>query len=329
MSLMTPSPEEFVGEDHPYRSYLNLVDFEKLVSPVEREFSKLGRGGYPISSGFKCLVLQFLHDLSDRETEEHIRDSLAARYFCGFTLEEATPDHTYFCRLRDRIGTKRLAKLFNHLGRGLKSEGHIREIFTFVDASKLTSRIDNWKARDQAIADEKNEEKNDDGKPTMNNKNVGKYSSDPNARFGAKSKNDIWLGYKRHAAVDMRHGLISKTAVTPANVSDAQGLKHVCPSQGAVVADKAYCVKAARLEIARRGCHPQAILKNNMKGKDRDKDRFLTRLRMPYEGVFSKLRKTARFRTTRKVQFQAFMEAIVFNIKRLVRIGADPIPLTG
>ena len=83
-------------------------------------------------------------------------------------------------------------------------------------------------------------EHDDDGNPTMNNKNISSYSSDPDARYGAKGKNKIWVGYKRHLSVDMHQGFITKVAVTPANVHDGQGLKHVCPRSGAVVADKAY-----------------------------------------------------------------------------------------
>jgi hypothetical protein len=44
----------------------------------------------------------------------------------------------------------------------------------------------------------------------MNNQNISKYISDSEARFGAKGKNNIWLGYKRHLSVDMSNGLINK-----------------------------------------------------------------------------------------------------------------------
>ena len=46
-------------------------------------------------------------------------------------------------------------------------------------------------------------------------------------------------------------------AVTPANVTDTQGLKNVCPSQE--VADKSYCVAPANQAAARKGCHLAAI----------------------------------------------------------------------
>ena len=37
--------------------------------------------------------------------------------------------------------------------------------------------------------------------------------------------------FKRHVGVDMHQGLMSKIAVTPANVHDGKALKHVCPTQ--------------------------------------------------------------------------------------------------
>ena len=66
-------------------------------------------------------------------------------------------------------------------------------------------------------------------------------------------------------------------------------------------------------------------MKNNMKGKNKDKDRWLTKVRAPFEGIFSKMEKRARYRGLAKVQMQAFLEGIVFNVKRLVVIGAPPL----
>jgi len=63
-----------------------------------------------------------------------------------------------------------------------------------------------------------------------------------------------------------------------------------------VVADKSYCVKAAQEVMKAKGCYSGAILKKNMRGKNKEKDRFLTRIRMLYEGVFSKMDKKARYK---------------------------------
>jgi transposase len=158
MSMLIPNLEQLVAEGHAYRAIIKLIDFNDLTRPLRKLYSELGRGGYPVSTGFKCLLVQFLEDLSDRELEAHLQDSLSAKLFCGFGLCDETPKHTYFSRLRTRIGTKRLSKLFKRIQISLKKAGYLREVFTFVDASKLESQIDIWSARDKAIADSENEE---------------------------------------------------------------------------------------------------------------------------------------------------------------------------
>ena len=49
--------------------------------------------------------------------------------------------------------------------------------------------------------------------------------------IGAKGKNKFWYAYKKHVSVDMRSGLLNKVAITPANVTDAKGLKLICPNK--------------------------------------------------------------------------------------------------
>lgn len=327
MSMIIPNVEELVDSEHQYRAILSLFDWSELTRPLRSLYSQKGRQGYAVEQGFKCLFLQFLEDKSDREMEEFLKYNLAAKYFCSFGLVEATPDHSYFGKYRARIGAHQLSNIFKRIVESLKEEGLIRQFYTFVDASRIVACVDSWRARDKAIEDAENEERDDDGNPTMNNKNAKNYCSDPDARYGAKGKNDIWLGYKRHLGVDMNQGLISKVAVTPANVHDGKALKHVRPSQGAVVADKIYSDGEARKEMQKRGLHSMAIKKNNVREKNREQDSYFSSLRMPYEGVFSKLSQRARYRGRVKVYFQAVIEAIVHNIKRLIVIGAEPIPL--
>jgi IS5 family transposase len=136
-------------------------------------------------------VLQFLEDLSDREMERFMRENLAAKWRCGFGLHDRTPDHSFFGAFRKRLGTERLMDIFNRLRAGLKASGLIREVFTFVDASQLVSKLSTldaiWDNHDQAITK---------GLETFNKKTARKGAADPQARFGAKGKSKIWYGYK-------------------------------------------------------------------------------------------------------------------------------------
>jgi IS5 family transposase len=154
---------------------------------------------------------------------------------------------------------------------------------------------------------------------------VSKYAADKEARWGAKSKHNIWFGYKRHCSVDMKHGLIDKLAITPANVLDFQALKDICPKNAMVFMDKLYDIKKVEVILKANSCACAVIRKNNNKSKNHDLDRWRSGIRMPFEGTFSKLKKRARYRGKVKVLFQAFSEAICFNLKKAVKILPDPI----
>lgn len=115
----------------------------------------------------------------------------------------------------------------------------------------------------------------------------------------------------------MQSGLINKVAVTPANVTDSQGFKYIAPRQGAVYADKGYCTFPAMVVAKAKGVHLGAVKKNNMKGKNFDLDKYYTKLRSPFERVFSQDNKRVRYIGIAKNQFATFMNAICFNLKRL------------
>ena len=128
----------------------------------------------------------------------------------------------------------------------------------------------------------------------------------------------MFFGYKRHTAVDMRYGLISKTTVTPANVLDYQVVEQICPKQGYVFMDKLYDTKDTDTKIRASGCSPGTIRKKNNPNKNYDLDRWRSHMRMPYEGTFSKLPKRARYRGQTKVAFQNFGESIAYNLKKAI-----------
>jgi transposase, IS5 family len=121
------------------------------------------------------LLLQFLEDLSDRELERYLQENTAGKWFCEFDLAEPTPNYTVFGRMRERIGTSRLSKMFNNLRDQLKDQGYMNEVFSFVDASQLISKASLWQERDKAIK-EKYEK--------LNNETLPKVAYDKEAKNG-------------------------------------------------------------------------------------------------------------------------------------------------
>lgn len=302
------SLEELVSQNHQYRKFKELFNFEFIEAELKTVESPANYKGYGTSRLFKCLLLQFMEDLSDRELERYMGDSNAAKWFCDFSLTESTPDHTVFSKIRTKIGANKLSKIFSIFRDQLRSKGYMSEVFTFVDASHLISKASLWEERDEARR--KKYEK-------LNNEILPKVAHDKQARIGCKGGNKFWYGYKKHVSVDMQSGLINKVAITPANVTDSQGFKHVCPKQGAVYADKGYCTSPAKTAARANKIHLGAVKKNNMPGKNYDLDKYYTKLRSPFERVFSQDNKRARYVGIAKNQFATFMNAICFNLKRL------------
>ena len=328
--------EDLVSSDHIYRKFQTLWNLEKIRPELERLEADSDHKGYGIFRMFLCLLLQFVEDLSDRELEKFLKENNASKWFCNFGLTNKTPDHTVFTRVRERIGTSKLSKIFHLLRDQLKAQGYVSEVFTFVDATHLISKATLWKERDRLIekkleqlkkinnrtsAAKKAEEKDKiiaEKLEKLNNENVSKFAVDKDARFGAKSKNKFWYGYKKNVSVDMQSGMINKVAITHANIIDSKGFKHVAPKQGAAHMDKGYCDINVQRVARANNLHLCAIKKNNMKDKNFDLDRWYSSLRAPYERVFSNQSKRTRYRGIAKNQFHAFMQTIAFNLKRLV-----------
>ena len=307
----------FVKKDHPFRKLIKIIDFQITIDPLRELYSDLGTTGIDVEKGFKSLLIQFWEDYSDREMEKALCENIAIRWFCGFTLMEETPDFTYFSKLRKRIGSEKLATLFNTINEELNRQGLFGNVFNFIDASTIISKTALWEERDRAIKD---------GEETLNNAVVANYAADKDARWGAKSKHNIWFGYKRHTAVDMRHGLVRNTMVTPANVPDYKALENICPPNSMVFMDKLYDCREANEVLESHHCHAATIRKNNNKTKNYDLDRWRSSLRMPFEGTFSKMKKRARYRGILKVEFQNLFQVLCHNLKKAVTIL--PIPAT-
>lgn len=311
--------DDLVPESHNYRKFIKIWSFQYVSKRLKGLEKDNGYQGYGLLRLFKCLLLQFMEDLSDRELERYIQENNVAKWFCGFSLTESTPDYTVFTKIRKKIGTHELSKIFSDLRVQLKQRGLMSETFSFVDATHLIAKTSLWEERDEAI--KKKYEK-------LNNEVLPKVAHDVQARIGCKGKKKFWYGYKKHVSVDMQSGLINKVAITKANVTDAEGLSHVCPDQGGIYADKAYCVEPAKRAAAKKGCHLAAPKKKNMHDKNKDQDRWFTKIRAPYERVFSHQGKRVRYVGIAKNQFAGFMQALAFNLKRLVALDLPNLCLS-
>ena len=172
--------DDLVPVNHEYRKFMNIWSFKNAEKSLSKIKTENNNQGFGVLRLFKCLLLQFMENLSDRDLARYLSDSNAGKWFCGFDLTEVTPDYTLFSKVRKRIGTSLLSEIFTDLKLQLQQQGLMSEVFTFVDATHLISKAKLWEERDKALALKYEK---------LNNETLPKVANDKQARIGAKGKN--------------------------------------------------------------------------------------------------------------------------------------------
>ena len=131
------SLDSLVQESRVYRKFNQIWTFKNTETKLRRFEKNNPHKGYGLLRLFKCLLLQFMEDLSDRELEKFLQENTAGKWFCGFTLTDKTPDHSVFSKMRKRLGTKLLSNIFSDRRAQLKWHGVMNEVFSFIDAPIL------------------------------------------------------------------------------------------------------------------------------------------------------------------------------------------------
>lgn len=269
-----------------------------------------GRPPYPALVMLKVMYLQALYDLSDPGMEEALLDRLSFRRFCGFALDEATPDETTICRFRlaaAKAGV--LETCFAEVNRQLDARGLMLKKGTLMDAS-IVAATHNPPRRAAGMG--------------------ASHPREPGADWTNKNGKS-YFGYKMHVGVDQGSGLIRKAAFTPARTQDnemAEAL--VSGDEAAVYADRIYESKRRRAALKARGIKDR-IMHRRHKYMPRlprwmqIRNRLISRRRAPVESVFSAMKRLygkARTRchslTANTADFLAF--ATIFNLRRAANV---------
>jgi len=292
-----------VGRNERLERIEGLFDwthFAKLLKPVRSEY---GRKGYPALSMFKALLLQQWYDLSDPGLEEALLDRLSFRRFCGFTLDDATPDETTFVRFRAALAAGGLSKvLFEEANRQLEARGLMLKTGTLIDATLVEASV----ARPN-------------GEP-------GEGSAlDPDAAWTRQYKRS-YFGYKAHIGADEGSCLIRKAELTPAKTYESQvcdGL--ISGDERAVYADKAYEKKARRIWLKGNGVKDRIMHRANkhypLSPWQQTRNRLISPIRAQVEKLFGTMKRSygytrVRYRGLERNRNQLFLMCMALNLRR-------------
>ena len=118
-----------------------IIDWAPLASlAAQVRPGEEGRPPYPALAMLKALYLAALYDLSDPGLEEALIDRVSFRLFCGFSLEERTPDETTLLRFRhDCVAAGVLEAAFAQVNRQLEAQGLMVKKGTLMDATIIAA----------------------------------------------------------------------------------------------------------------------------------------------------------------------------------------------
>lgn len=311
LSLADALVEGRLGSNDKLSRIDALIDWSRLdglLGGLRR--SETGRPPYPPLTMLKALYLQALYDLSDPGLEEALLDRLSFRRFCGFALDEHTPDETTICRFRlaaAQAGV--LETCLAEVNRQIDARGLMLKKGTLMDASIVAATH----------------------RPPRREAGMGAgHPREPGADWTSKAGKS-YFGYKMHVGVDEGSGLIRRAAFTPARTQDnemAEAL--VSGDEAAVYADRIYESKTRRAALKQRGIKDRIMHRRHkhmpvLPRWMQVRNRLISRRRAPVESVFSAMKRIygkARTRchslTTNTADFLAF--ATVFNLRRAANV---------
>jgi len=121
-----------------------LIDWPALEAllPGTAAVAGPGRPAYRPLAMFRALLLAQWYQLSDPGLEEALADRISFRRFCGFALDDMTPDETTFCRFRLSLAEAgRAEALAGELERQLGRRGFLVKEGTMIDATLIEAHV--------------------------------------------------------------------------------------------------------------------------------------------------------------------------------------------
>jgi len=345
-----------VPDSHFLRQLEALVDWQAFSEKLVRLYqggAEVGRPPYDPAVILKMLLLSYLYDLSERQTEVYVNDSLSAKYFLRLAVDEAAPDHSTLTAFKRRIvergGEELLEELLQEVVRTAQRQGVVFGSIQVVDSTHTMADVNVAK---------------DDGRQ----KGEGKPPRDSGARWGGKrkrssgkkgpggSETEYFYGYKMHTSLNAEAEMITSIVVTGGNGPDGKQFPKLVQKDSELQlpveiysADRGYDDGENHFLLEGRGLH-SAIRLNRYRTEKKDRNQEVWRAlkdspayragqkeRYKVERKYGEAKENHGLRRCRYVGWlryalQAYLTAIVLNLKRMVRVltgvsfKGEPVP---
>lgn len=242
---------DLVPNDHILKRVDGVLDLSWLRDEVAALYDEsLGRPSIDPESAVRLMLAGFLLGLvKDRQLMREAHVNLAIRWFAGYRLTDALPDHSSLTRIRQRWGDAVFDHIFNRIVQQCMAAGLVKGDIAHIDATLVRADV-SWESLiERHLADVKaanddqeasssegdgHDDPDDDDSSGSQRKRQGrsrankpkKYSpTDPDATLATASKQyRMEPCYKQHTSVDDHAGIITDVHVTTGEASEGREL---------------------------------------------------------------------------------------------------------
>ena len=147
------SLDQLVPQDHLLRHIAAAVDFSFVRSLCRPFYSHTGQPSVDPVVLFKMLLVGYLYGItSERRLAREVGLHLAYRWFLGYDLDEATPDHSVLSKARARLGPEVFEEFFRRSIDLCRQAGLLTEGPVYVDSTLIqaAASMDSLVERDES-----------------------------------------------------------------------------------------------------------------------------------------------------------------------------------
>jgi len=336
--------EQVVPKDHFLVKLNEIIPWQRFAYKLVKYYkgkAKEGRPPYDPAVILKMLLVSYLYNISERQTEEVANLNLAVKYFLGLGVNEHPPDHTTLTAFKKRIlengNLMAYEKLFKEIIAIALEKGIQFGSIQVIDSVHTVADVNV----------EKDEKRQKDGQPPR----------DGSARWGVKGKRVVkdergrkrkerlyFYGYKGHVSMNAQCGLITTIRASPGSAYDGHYLPSLIESDleqsipvEIVAADRGYDDGENHKFLREKGI-ASAVHLNSYRTQKKDKNKEIwvklkespsyqkgIRERGKIEGKFGEMKEYHGFGRCRylgllRYAIQGYLTAIAVNLKRIVKL---------
>lgn len=338
--------DQVVDSKHFFVKLALAIDWSVFTKRLMRLYKGGGEYGpppYDPALILRMLLVSYIYDISERQTEEFTRYFLPAKYFVGLGVDQLPPDHSSLTVFKERLlkhsGRKAVESLFDEIISQAKKR-HIR----FGSLQIIDST--------HALADV------NPGKDDQRQETEAKPPRDPDAAWGTKRTKkikdkdgnvrdipDTFYGYKIHASFNPDSDIVTSLRITDGSCYDGHSLKPLVNKDlgkglpvETVAADRGYDDGDLIYFLEEKDILPAIALKKTRTApkwqalKDNPDYQATLKQRKQIERLFGEAKLhhglgRCRYLTEQRTAIQAYFTFMVMNLKRLVKhVSQSPPP---